>query len=169
MRYSPLFLLITSVGTTIQLEGAVVVVASLRAPRQHMLLRIAKLALLMAAALSQLAAEVPPSDRTDVLRLTDHDYAATLADSPLLAVKFCARWSRPCKLLATEYRAAAQLLARNGHTGILAELDASEEMRSAQHARIVSYPTIKLFRRGQVVDTFAGQFTADAMAAYVQQ
>ena len=42
-------------------------------------------------------------------------------------------------------------------------------MRSAQHARIVSYPTIKLFRRGQVVDTFAGQFTADAMAAYVQQ
>ena len=86
-----------------------------------------------------------------------------------MLVKFCARWSRPCKLLATEYRAAAQVLASRGHTGILAELEASEEMRSAQLARIVSYPTIKLFRRGQAVDTFAGQLTADAMATYVQQ
>jgi thioredoxin-like negative regulator of GroEL len=134
------------------------------------MLCVAKLALLLAATgLSQPAAERPRSDRADVLRLTDEDYASSVADAPLLLVKFCARWSRPCKLLATEYRAAAQLLAGSGHTGIMAELDASEEMRSAQLARIVSYPTIKLFRRGQVVDTFTGEFTASAMAAYVQQ
>ena len=133
------------------------------------MLCVAKLALLLAASLSQPVAERPPSDQAVVLRLTDDDYAATLAAAPLLFVKFCARWSRPCKLLATEYRAAAQLLASSGHTGIMAELDASEEMRSAQLARIVSYPTIKLFRRGQVVDTFAGEFTAGAMATYVQQ
>lgn len=133
------------------------------------MLCIVNLALLLAASLSQPAAERPARDRADVLRLTDDDYAATLGDAPLMLAKFCARWSRPCKLLATEYRAAAQVLASRGHTGILAELEASEEMRSAQLARIVSYPTIKLFRRGQAVDTFAGQLTADAMATYVQQ
>ena len=126
-------------------------------------------ALLAAAVLSQPAAERPPVDRQDVLRLTDHDYSAALAAAPLLLVKFCARWKRSCKLLDTEYREAAQILARRGHTGLLAEVDVSEEMYTAQEARIVSYPTVKVFRRGRLADTFAGEYTADAIATYAQQ
>ena len=124
------------------------------------------LLLVLAAACST---QRSPIEEAGVLRLTDSDYAATLADKPLLVVNYCARWSRSCKLLADEYHATARLLARRGHTGILAELDASEEVRSAQQARIGSYPAIKLFRKGQLVDTFAGDHTADALTSYVEK
>ena len=115
------------------------------------------------------AAASPDREGGAVVRLTDQDYAATLAQSPLVLVDFCARWSRPCKLLSLEYKAAARMLAARGHRGVLAQLDVSEEPQSARAARIERYPSVQLFRKGKLVDTFAGAHTADALATYVEQ
>ena len=88
-----------------------------------------------------------------VLVLDDTTFRATLAAKNLLLVSFCARWSRPCKVLQPEYRAAADALASSGFPGVMAQLSTEENTQSARAAGVAAYPSLKLFRRGVEQDT----------------
>ena len=88
-----------------------------------------------------------------VLVLDDTTFRATLAAKNLLLVSFCARWSRPCKVLQPEFDAAADALASSGFPGVMAQLSTEENTQSARAAGVAAYPSLKLFRRGVEQDT----------------
>ena len=157
------------------------------------LLLPALLLLLLLLGLAHVLASAPEAAAGEgaVLVLDDTSYRATLAAKNLLLVSFCARWSRPCKVLQPEYHAAADALASSGFPGVMAQLSTEENTQSARAAGVAAYPSLKLFRRGVEQDTckvvtfsplandlsreqhrhFAdgGEHTADALAAYMER
>ncbi len=113
------------------------------------------LLLLLLLGLAHVLASAPEAAAGEgaVLVLDDTSYRATLAAKNLLLVSFCARWSRPCKVLQPEYHAAADALASSGFPGVMAQLSTEENTQSARAAGVAAYPSLKLFRRGVEQDT----------------
>ena len=113
------------------------------------------LLLLLLLGLAHVLASAPEAAAGEgaVLVLDDTSYRATLAAKNLLLVSFCARWSRPCKVLQPEFDAAADALASSGFPGVMAQLSTEENTQSARAAGVAAYPSLKLFRRGVEQDT----------------
>ena len=103
-----------------------------------------------------------PSAAADskVLELTDATLDAAIeatgGDTPsVLLIEFYAPWCGHCKSLAPEYEAAANLLAFDGHEGVLAKLDATAS--KSEIVGVKGYPTMLLFRGAENIGPYEGE------------
>jgi protein disulfide-isomerase A1 len=84
----------------------------------------------------------------------------------LVLMEFYAPWCGHCKKLEPEWDKAAQELA--GTDATLAKLDATVEKASAQKFNIGGFPTIKVFRNGEVSGDYEGGRTAPEIVKWVK-
>jgi protein disulfide-isomerase-like protein len=118
----------------------------------------------LAVALVVLLAPIADGTATDskVVELTDATLDAAIeatgGDHPsVLLIEFYAPWCGHCKSLAPEYEAAANLLAFDGHEGVLAKLDATAS--KSEIVGVKGYPTMLLFRGGENIGPYEGEVT----------
>ncbi|KAG5464552.1 hypothetical protein LSCM1_00743 [Leishmania martiniquensis] len=88
-----------------------------------------------------------------------------VVSSELTLVKFYAPWCGHCKTLAPEFIKAAEML-----EGIatLAEVDCTKEEDLATQHEIKGFPTLLMFRNGEMVKTYEGPRTATDIVAFVK-
>ncbi|MFE9098551.1 thioredoxin [Streptomyces sp. NPDC007264] len=86
--------------------------------------------------------------------VTDHsfDQDVLMSDKPVL-VDFWAAWCGPCRQVAPVLEAIA---AEHGDKIDIVKLDIDENRATASRYRVLSIPTMKLFKGGKVVKTVVG-------------
>jgi endoplasmic reticulum resident protein 44 len=95
------------------------------------------------------------------------------ATNELVLVNFYADWCRFSNLLAPIWDEAAALVAKEfTSTGrvLLGKVDCDSEGSVATRFHITKYPTLKIFRNGQVTKReYRGQRSAEAFLAFVKK
>lgn len=87
------------------------------------------------------------------IEVTDADFDATLGGHPLVLVDFWAEWCAPCRMIAP----ILEELAREYEGKLLvAKLDVDENPKTAMRFRVMSIPTVILFKNGQPVEVLVG-------------
>lgn len=94
------------------------------------------------------------NEPTTVQKFTDQNFESTVknSDRPVL-VDFYADWCGPCRHLAPTIDEVANEIGTDAHVG---KLNIDDNPETAQALNIQSIPTVMLFHRGQVVETFVG-------------
>lgn len=105
----------------------------------------------------------------DVLDLTDADFAARVAESETTLVMFYAPWCGHCKKLKPEYAKAAELVRGEDPPIALAKVDCTEGGKETCNKFSVSgYPTLKIFKNGEVSQEYSGPREASGIAKYMK-
>lgn len=105
-------------------------------------------------------------EEDDVIVLTRDNFLHVVNSVDILMIEFYAPWCGHCKQLAPEYAAAAKELKEESIN--LAKVDATKEQELAKEHLVSSYPTIKLFKKGQPVEDYSGARTAKALVNYMR-
>uniref|UniRef100_A0A914UM83 Thioredoxin domain-containing protein n=1 Tax=Plectus sambesii TaxID=2011161 RepID=A0A914UM83_9BILA len=87
---------------------------------------------------------------SEVVHLTEATFADFIANNPSVLVMFYAPWCGHCKNMKPDYvDVAAKLKAKEGATGVLAAVDATEHRALGTLYNVQGFPTIKYFKDGQ--------------------
>lgn len=79
-------------------------------------------------------------------------------------VDFYATWCGPCKMLAPVFEELSEELTDVNFV----KVDIDQSMDLAQKFRIVSVPTMKIFKNGEEVDTLMGFMPKDVLKSKVE-
>ncbi|XP_054633282.1 protein disulfide-isomerase A3 [Dunckerocampus dactyliophorus] len=103
---------------------------------------------------------------SDVLEYTDDDFESKIGDHELALVEFFAPWCGHCKRLAPEYEAAATRL-----KGVvsLVKVDCTANSNTCSKYGVSGYPTLKIFRDGEVSGPYEGPRTADGIVSLLKK
>ncbi|XP_055529979.1 protein disulfide-isomerase A3-like [Wyeomyia smithii] len=107
----------------------------------------------------------------DVLELTDSDFSTRIGlyDTETTLVMFYAPWCGHCKKLKPEYAKAAELLRGEDPPITLAKVDCTEGGKDTCSKYSVSgYPTLKIFKNGEVSQEYNGPREANGIAKYMK-
>uniref|UniRef100_A0A1L8DTX7 Protein disulfide-isomerase n=1 Tax=Nyssomyia neivai TaxID=330878 RepID=A0A1L8DTX7_9DIPT len=105
----------------------------------------------------------------DVLELSDADFSTRVAESETTLVMFYAPWCGHCKRLKPEYAKAAELLRDDDPPIALAKIDCTEAGKETCGKHSVSgYPTLKIFRNGEVSQEYNGPREAAGIVKYMR-
>ena len=101
----------------------------------------------------------PVAYDTNVMVLTDDNFDQTVSDNPFMLVEFYAPWCGHCQQLAPKYAEVADYFQNANISEVkIAKIDADECTKTAEKYQVDSYPTIKLFKNGDVLDyPYSGQ------------
>lgn len=97
----------------------------------------------------------------DVAQLDDSNFDSVAGAAPLMLIEFYAPWCGHCKRLAPEYEKAAEKLAKASIP--LAKVDCTEAESVCQRFGVSGYPTLKIFRDGEVAKDYEGPREADGI------
>lgn len=87
------------------------------------------------------------------IEVTDANFDDILGGHPLVLVDFWAEWCAPCRMIAP----ILEELAREYEGKLLvAKLDVDENPKTAMRFRVMSIPTVILFKNGQPVEVLVG-------------
>ncbi|KAH3841036.1 protein disulfide-isomerase A3-like [Dreissena polymorpha] len=100
---------------------------------------------------------------SDVLEFTDADFASKIADHDVILVEFFAPWCGHCKKLAPEYEKAATTLKNNDPPVSLAKVDCTANTEVCGKYGVSGYPTLKIFRGGEMSEDYNGAREADGI------
>ncbi|KAI8374327.1 thioredoxin-like protein [Radiomyces spectabilis] len=104
------------------------------------------------------------AEESDVLTLTQKNFATEVLDKDLMLVEFFAPWCGHCRALAPEYeKAATELKAKDIP---IAKVDCTENQDLCQEYEVQGYPTLKVFRKGETAD-YQGPRKADGIVNYM--
>lgn len=87
------------------------------------------------------------------LTLTDANFQQTINQSLPVLVDFWAPWCGPCRMVAPSVEKLAQEFAGRA---IVGKLNVDENQMTAQRYRVMSIPTLIIFKNGQPVDQIVG-------------
>ena len=85
-------------------------------------------------------------------------------ESGVVVVDFFATWCGPCKMLAPVFEELSEELT----DVIFVKVVIDQSMDLAQKFRIVSVPTMKIFKNGEEVDTLMGFMPKDVLKSKVE-
>ena len=94
-----------------------------------------------------------------IKNLTAADFETTIADNDIVLVDFWAGWCGPCMMFAPVYEAASQ----NHPDLVFGKVDTEAERELAGAARIMSIPTLMVFREGILIFAQPGALPAPAL------
>ncbi|XP_077977959.1 protein disulfide-isomerase A4-like [Glandiceps talaboti] len=112
--------------------------------------------------------EVTVEEEDDVLVLTETNFDDVVDSKDIILVEFYAPWCGHCKKLAPEYSRAAKQLKENDPPVSLAKLDATEHGTVASRYDVSGYPTMKIFRHGEVFD-YKGPREEEGIVKYMKE
>lgn len=116
-----------------------------------------------------LIAELAIGAESDVLDLTDADFDTTIKEFPVVLAMFYAPWCGHCKKLKPEYAKAAELMRTDDPPVVFAKVDCTEGGKETCSKFSVSgYPTLKIFRDGEVSQDYNGPREAAGIAKYMR-
>lgn len=106
---------------------------------------------------------------SDVINLGDDDFDSKLAALENVLVMFYAPWCGHCKRLKPEFAQAAELLRDDDPPVHLAKVDCTEAGKETCNRFSVSgYPTLKIFKNGEVASEYNGPREANGIAKYMR-
>jgi protein disulfide-isomerase A1 len=105
---------------------------------------------------------------SDVIELTAQNFDEVLKEHPVILIEFYAPWCGHCKRLAPEYEKAATELKGIAPIAKM-DADAAENRPVAARFGIQGFPTIKLFRNGEVDQDYQSERTAPAIVSYMKK
>ncbi len=90
------------------------------------------------------------------IELTDATFTSEVKTfSGIVLVDFWAEWCGPCRVMSPRIEELAQKYAGNPMVKVAA-LDVDANQETSMEYRVMSLPTFKVFRSGQVVDEMIG-------------
>ena len=105
---------------------------------------------------------------SDVLQFTDANFDSKIGRYENALVEFYAPWCDHCKKLAGEYKKAASILKENDPPVALIKLDCKVETKVCRKYDVNSYPTLKIFKNGEMVSDYNGPREADGIVQYTR-
>ncbi|CAF0944956.1 unnamed protein product [Adineta steineri] len=102
---------------------------------------------------------------SDVLTLTDSDFETKVKQHDVLLAEFYAPWCGHCKRLAPEYEKAATALLKSDPPVALAKVDCTVETKVCGKYGVSGYPTLKIFKNGEVSEDYNGPREADGIVS----
>lgn len=85
--------------------------------------------------------------------LSDKTFRDAIQDERPVLVDFWAAWCGPCRTIAP---AIDKLAKEMGERALVTKLNIDQNQRSAQQYRVMSIPTLLIFKRGRVIETIVG-------------
>ncbi|GAB6032387.1 protein disulfide isomerase [Chamberlinius hualienensis] len=106
---------------------------------------------------------------SDVIELHDSDFSNLVDGRDIMLVEFYAPWCGHCKKLAPEFDKAATELLKNDPPIPLAKVDCTESGKeSCSKYGVGGYPTLKIFRNGEVSQDYNGPRDANGIVKYMR-
>lgn len=101
-----------------------------------------------------------------ITHVTELNFQQVVNDSnrPVL-VDFWAPWCGPCRMIAPVLEELARDL---GDNVVIAKLNVDENPRTASQYKVMSIPTLKLFKNGKVVHTTVGLQSKQQLKQMIQ-
>jgi len=105
---------------------------------------------------------------SDVLEFTDANFQEKVSEHDVILVEFYAPWCGHCKRLAPEYEKAATSLKSNDPSIYLAKVDCTAEKATCDKFGVGGFPTLKIFRHGELSSDYEGPREADGIVKYMR-
>jgi protein disulfide-isomerase A3 len=105
---------------------------------------------------------------SDVLEFTDANFDSKIGDHDIALVEFYAPWCGHCKRLAPEYEKAAPILKANDPPVALIKVDCTAETKVCAKYGVSGYPTLKIFKNGEMSSDYNGPREADGIVKYMR-
>lgn len=105
---------------------------------------------------------------SDVLDLTESNFDTEVQRHNMLLVEFYAPWCGHCKRLAPEYEKAATALQANDPPVYIAKVDCPANNDLCSKHGVSGYPTLKIFKNGEVSSDYNGPRDADGIAKFMR-
>ncbi|CAL1536327.1 unnamed protein product [Lymnaea stagnalis] len=109
----------------------------------------------------------------EVIALNDHNIDSVLGGSDIAIVNFYADWCRFSQILAPTFEEAGKKIKEEFSVPgriVFAKVDCDKETGISGKYRINKYPTLKLFRGGNIVKKeYRGQRSVEAMVQFAQE
>jgi len=101
----------------------------------------------------------------NIKHLRDSDFDSTIGQG-IAIVDFWAEWCMPCKALAPAFEQVA-----NKYVGkvLFAKVNVDENPNTASKFRIMSIPTLLVFKDGKVIDQITGLVPAKKIESVVEK
>ena len=105
---------------------------------------------------------------SDVLELKDSDFDTRIREHDIALVEFYAPWCGHCKRLAPEYERAATALKAADPPVALIKVDCTAETKVCGKHGVNGYPTLKIFKNGEVSSDYNGPREADGIVKFMR-
>ena len=100
--------------------------------------------------------------------MTQQEFEALIASDRLVLVDFYATWCGPCRAMHPVL-AALHSQMQNAVDVVRLDVDRHENTQPVQHYRVMSVPTLILFRQGRVLWRESGVLTLDTLLDVVRR
>jgi thioredoxin 1 len=101
----------------------------------------------------------------EVKEITDAEFESAVKKSNLLFVDFFAEWCMPCVMLVPVIEELAETF--KGKVDFV-KINVDENQASSQKFKIMSIPTLVLFKKGEVVERISGAQSYEALKEKIE-